>query len=128
MGELLFFHFRVTNVNFINKKNSLNITVRMSVNPKKSIPHLKISKNLLKQYVLGLPRYAQKQEWHDVVSNRWEFIWSLFRGHIPLSARDIQVQSFNHLTFSYLKWCACSQMLAFLTSLKWKPFSKYPSK
>ena len=32
MGELLFFHFRVTKVMLINEKNPLNVTVRMSVN------------------------------------------------------------------------------------------------
>ena len=61
----------------------------------------------------------------DIVSNRWESIRSLFRNYIPFGARDIQVQSFNYLTSSYLKWCQCSQILAFLISLKWKPFSKY---
>ena len=30
MGELLFYHFQVTNVKLMNEKNSLNITVWMS--------------------------------------------------------------------------------------------------
>ena len=38
----------------------------------------------------------------NVVSNRWESIRFLFRGYIVLGARDIQVQSFNNLTSSYL--------------------------
>ena len=53
----------------------------------------------------------------DVVSNRWEFIKSLFRGHIPLGSRDIQVQSFDHVTSSYLKWWVFSQILTFLAAL-----------
>ena len=39
----------------------------------------------------------------DVVSKRWESLRSLFRGYILLGARDIQVQSFNYLTSSYLQ-------------------------
>ena len=37
MGELLFFHFRVTNVKLIDEKNSLNIAAPMSANPWKLI-------------------------------------------------------------------------------------------
>ena len=33
IGELLFFHFRVTNVKLIHEKIPINITVPMSVNP-----------------------------------------------------------------------------------------------
>ena len=33
MGDLLFFHFRVTNVKLINEKNLINITVPMFANP-----------------------------------------------------------------------------------------------
>ena len=36
----------------------------------------------------------------DVVSNRWEPIWFLFRGYISLGSRDIQVQSFDPMTSS----------------------------
>ena len=70
----------------------------------------------------GCPDMLESSSDLDVISNRSESIRSLFKGYIPLDARDIQVQSFNHLASSYLKWCACSQILAFLTSLKWKPF------
>ena len=56
MGELLFIHFRVKNVKLINEKDPLNSTARMSVNPSKLIPLLRF----LQQYVLELPRYAQK--------------------------------------------------------------------
>ena len=39
----------------------------------------------------------------DVVSNIWESIKFVFRGSISLASRDIQVQSFGHITSSYLK-------------------------
>ena len=45
----------------------------------------------------------------DVVSNRWESIKSLFRNYIPLGSRDIQVQSFDHVT--------STQILAFLAAI-----------
>ena len=41
MGDLLFFHFRVTNMKLIGEKNPLNITVSISVNLQKSIPLLR---------------------------------------------------------------------------------------
>ena len=51
-----------------------------------------------------------------------ESIRTLFKDYILLGAWDIQVESFNHLTSSYLKWCACSQISAFPTALinTWK--------
>ena len=60
MDELLFFHFWVTNVKLINEKKSFkyyssNVHERLEID---TTPQ--ISKNLLWQYVLGLPRYAQK--------------------------------------------------------------------
>ena len=33
MSQLLLFHFRVKNVKFLNERNSINITVRIFVNP-----------------------------------------------------------------------------------------------
>ena len=65
----------------------------------------------------GCPGMLKSKSDIDVVSSRWESIRSLFSGYIPLGARDIQVQSYNHLTSSYLKLCACSQMKTFPTFL-----------
>ena len=47
----------------------------------------------------------------DAISNRSESIRFLIGGYIP--SWDIQFQSFDHVTSSYLKWLACSQILAF---------------
>ena len=65
MGAFLLSQLRGTNVKLINEKNSLHITVRMPVNPSKLILlliFLRTSYNSI--YVLGLPRHAQKYEWH----------------------------------------------------------------
>ena len=128
MGELLFFHFRVTNVKLVKEQNPLNITVRMSVSPYKSTPLLRFLRTSHNSMSWGCPGMLKSMSDLDVVPNRWESIRSLFRGYIALDAWDIQSQRFNHLTSSYLKWCACIQILVFLTTLKWKPFSKYRSK
>ena len=60
MGELLLFNFRVTNVKLKNEKKSFkyyssNLRKRIETD---NTPYT--SKNLLQQYVLGLPKYAQK--------------------------------------------------------------------
>ena len=64
----------------------------------------------------GFPGMLKRRSDKDVVSNRWESIRFVFRGSIPLASRDIQVQSFGHITSSNLKLLACSQMLAFLAA------------
>ena len=63
-------------------------------------------------YIRYLSWYLQYQE----------SIRTLFKDYILLGAWDIQVESFNHLTSSYIKWCACSQISAFPTALinTWK--------
>ena len=117
-----FFHFRITNVKLKHEKNPLNITVRMFVNPQKSIPLLRFLITSYNSISLGCSGMLKSRSNKDMVSNRWESIRTLLSGYIPLEIRDIQVQSFNQLTSSYLKWCACSQILAFLTALinTWK--------
>ena len=65
----------------------------------------------------GFPGMLKCKSDMDVVSNRWEPIRVLFRDYISLGSRDIQVQSFDHMTSSELKRSACSQMLAFLAAL-----------
>ena len=81
----------------------LNITVRMSVNPWKSTPVLRFLRTSYNSMSWGCPGMLKSRSDIDVISNRWESIRYLFRGYIPLGARDIQIQSFNHLTSSYLK-------------------------
>ena len=103
MVNLLFFHFRVTNVKLIDEKNPLNITVRMFANPYKLISLLTLLKTSYNSMSWGCPGMLKSRSDMDVVSNRWESIRSLFKGYIPHGARDIQVQCFNHLTSSYLK-------------------------
>ena len=98
MGELLSFHFRVTHVMSINEKKSFkyyssNVRERLEIDNTPSI-----SKNLL-----GYPGMLKSRSDLDVVSSRWESIRLLFRCYIPLGAKDIQVQIFNHLKSSYLK-------------------------
>ena len=115
MGKLLFFHFRVTNVKLINEKKSFNPLILHYISNVWDLWFLTTSYNSMSWGCLGMLKSRSDL---GVVSNSWESIWALFRGDIPLGARDIQVQSFNHLTSSYLKWCAYSQILAFLTSLK----------
>ena len=51
----------------------------------------------------GLFRHAQNRSGMGVVSNKWESIRSLCRLCIPLGYKNFKVQSFNHVTFSYLK-------------------------
>ena len=85
IGEFLFFHFRVTNVKFIYEKNPLNITV------------LGTSYNSMS---LGFQGMLEKRSDMDVISNRYKSIRPLLSSDIPLGARDIQVQSFYHLTSS----------------------------
>ena len=63
----------------------------------------------------GFPGMLKSRSDMDVISNTWESIKSLLSGYISLGARDIQVQSFNQLTSSYLRWYACSQIITFLT-------------
>ena len=127
MGELLFFQFRVTNVKLINEKNPFNITVWISMNAYKSIPLLKFLRTYYNSIFWGCQGMLKSRSNMDVVSNRCESIRSFFRGYIPLGATDIQVQSFSHLTSSYLNWCTCSQI--FLSNvLKVKIFLKYPRK
>ena len=65
----------------------------------------------------GFPGMLKRRSGKDVVSNEWECIKFAFRGSIPLGSRDIQVQSFGHITSSYLKLLACSRMLVFLAAL-----------
>ena len=103
MGELLFLHFSVTNVKLIDEKNLLNITVRMSVNPQKLIPLLRFLRTTNNSTSWGCPGMLKSSSDLDVVSDRWESTRSLFKGYIPLDARDIQVKSSNNLTSSYLK-------------------------
>ena len=60
MGALLFSYFRVTNVKLINEKKffeyySLNVREPLEIDTATWI-----SKNLLQQYALELPRHAQK--------------------------------------------------------------------
>ena len=91
MGELLFFHFRVTNVKLINEEKFFK---HYSSNVRECLENdntPSIFKNLLQQYVLGLPSMLKSRNDLDVVSNRWESIGSLFSGYIPLGVRDIQV-------------------------------------
>ena len=102
MSELLFFHFRVTNVKLINEKNPVNITARMSVNQWKSIPISRFLRAFYNSMSWGCTGMIKSRNYMNVVSNRWESIRFLFRGYIVLGARDIQVQSFNNLTSSYL--------------------------
>ena len=95
MDELLFFHFRVTNVKLINEKSPLNIAVRTSVNPWKSITLLRFLRTSYNSMSWGFPGMLKSRIDLDVVSNSWESIRSFFRRCIPLGARDIQAQSFN---------------------------------
>ena len=70
MGELLLFHFRVTNVKLINKKNPINITVPMFVNPYKSIPFLILLRTSYNSMSWGCPNMLKSRSDMDVVSNR----------------------------------------------------------
>ena len=127
MVELLFFQFRVMNVKSINEKNPFNITVWISMNAYKSIPLLKFLRNSYNSISWGCQGMLKNRSDMDVVSNRWESIRSLFRGYIPLGARDIQVQSFNHRTSCNLNWCVCSKI--FLSNvLKVKNIFEIPKK
>ena len=65
----------------------------------------------------GCPGMLKIRSSMDVVSKKWEAIRSLFRGYFPPASWDIQVQSFDHVSSSYLKWWAYSQILAFLAAL-----------
>ena len=65
----------------------------------------------------GYPGMLKSRSDMDVVFNTWESIGCLLSGYIHLGAKDIQVQSYNHLTSSYLEWCACSHIFAFPTAI-----------
>ena len=69
----------------IYEKSPLNITV------------LRISYNSMS---LGFQSMLENRSDMDVISNRCKSIRPLLSSDIPLGARDIQVQSFNHLTSS----------------------------
>ena len=56
----------------------------------------------------GFPGILKSKSGMDVVSNRWESVSSFIKSYIPLDSRDIQVQSFDHVTSNYLKWWARS--------------------
>ena len=88
----------------------------MPVNHLKPIPLLRFLRTACNSMSWGCPVILKSSSDLDVVSNRSESIRSLFRGYIPVGARDIQVQSCNHVTSSYLICSACSQILAFLTA------------
>ena len=92
MGDLLFFHFRVTNMKLIGEKNPLNITVSMSVNLQKSIPLLRFLRTSYNRMSWDCPGMLKSRSGTDVVSNRWESIRSLFKGYISHRSRDIQDQ------------------------------------
>ena len=116
MGALLFSHFRVKNVKLINEKISMNVTVWMSVNPQKSIlfhRFLRISYNSISWGCLST---LKNRSGMDVVSNRRESIISIFRCYTPLGCRYLSIQRFWNVTFSYLQYFACSQILAFLAA------------
>ena len=49
---------------------------------------------------LGFQGMLEKRSDMDLISNRYKSIRPLLSSDIPLGARDIQVQSFNHLTSS----------------------------
>ena len=112
-----FFTFELRTWSWSMEKNLLNIIVRMSVNPEKWIPLLRFLRTSYNSMSWGCSGMLKSRSDMDVVYNRRKSIRSLFRGYIPFGAGDIQVQNFNHLISSYLKWCACSQILAFLTVL-----------
>ena len=140
MGEILLFHFRVTSAKLINEKNPINMTVWMFVNPEKSIPFLIFLRTSYNIIPLGFPGMLNSRSDMDVVSNRWRSIRYFFRGCISLGSRDIQVQSFDHVT-SYslndrcvvkyypLKLPVLINYLEFLQILKkCNPSLKWPSK
>ena len=72
MGALLFSHFRVTRVKFINEKYSLNITLWMYMNPQKSILLLKFLRTSYNSISWGCPDMLKSR---SGVSNRWESIF-----------------------------------------------------
>ena len=118
MGELLFFHFRVTNVKVIyekknpHKHHSSNVLEPLEI---ETIPYN--SKMFYNSMFWGCPSILKSSSGTDMLSNRCESITFLFRGYIPFGFRDIQVQSFDYVTSSYLRWWACSQTLAILAAL-----------
>ena len=65
----------------------------------------------------GCPGILKSSSGTDMLSNRCESIAFLFMGYIPFGFRDIQVQSFDYVTSSCLRWWACSQTLAILAAL-----------
>ena len=53
----------------------------------------------------------------DGVCNIWESIRCLFTGGVSHGSRDIQVESFDDVIYSYLKSWAHRQILVFLAAL-----------
>ena len=106
-----FFHYRVVNVDLANEKNlfkyySSNVRKPLEID---ITPLLRFLRTPYDSMSWGCQGMLKSRSGIDVVSIRWESLRSLFRGYILLGARDIQVQSFNYLTSSYLQWCAWSQ-------------------
>ena len=140
MGELLLFHFRVTSAKLINEKYPIiNMTVWMFVNPEKSIPFLISLRTSYNIMPLGFPGMLNSRSEVDVVSNRLSSIRYFFRGCISFGSRDIQGQSFDHVTSYSLndrhlvkypfKLPLLINYLEFLQILKkCNPSSKWPSK
>ena len=99
MGDLLLFHFRVTNVKLINQKNPINISsnVREPLEISTTPYFFQVPPTTMSW---GFPGMLKCRSDKDVVSNTWEPIGFLFRDYISLGSRDIQVQSFDHMTSS----------------------------
>ena len=79
MGELLLFHFRVTNVKLINKKIFLITLIMIIITIIFII--LRTSYNIM---FLAFPGMLKSRSGMNGVSNRWESFRSLFRGFFPL--------------------------------------------
>ena len=85
MVELLFSH--VTNLKLINEKNSLDITVWLSVNPWKSILLLRFlttSYDSMSRIAQACSNLGVTLVWFPSEENLY-----LFRGYIPLGSRNI---------------------------------------
>ena len=137
MGELLLFHFRVTSAKLINEKkshkyDSLNVCEKL-------IPFLIFLRTSYNIMPLGFPGKLNSRSEVDVVSNRLRSIRYFFRGCISFGSRDIQGQSFDHVTSYSLndrhlvkypfKLPLLINYLEFLQILKkCNPSSKWPSK
>ena len=127
MFKLLFFRFRVTNSRLKNKKMKLiNEVVKWkkllkyySLNvrePLESILLLRFQRTSYNCITWGCPGILKSSSGMDVISNRWEFITSLFRDYIPIGYRDILIQKFWNVISRYLQEWAWSQTLDFLAA------------